>query len=141
MGVTIEYVKEAFVVAVEAALRLDDVAKAEQLVAMVEGLPPGRYPQFLRAQAARFRARLAHDAADIERHFKGAAGLLRELVVPFYLAVTLLEHGEWLVGQDRAEEAEPLLDEAREIFEQLGAEPWLERVGAISAPQPAEAQA
>ena len=39
----------------------------------------------------------------------------------FWLAVTLLEHGE-LIG-DTA-----LLDEAREIFEQLEARPWLERL-------------
>jgi hypothetical protein len=42
--------------------------------------------------------------------------------------VTELEHGEWLVGQARADEAEPLLAEAGEIFERLEARPWLERV-------------
>ena len=47
--------------------------------------------------------------------------------MPFYAAVTLLEHGEWLVEQDRADEAQPLLAEAREIFGRLGAKPWLER--------------
>ncbi len=93
MGVTIEYVKEAFVVAVEAALELNDLAKAEELIGAVDSLPPGRYPQFLRAQSSRFKARLARDPADAERHFKGAAGLFRELAVPFYLAVTELEHG------------------------------------------------
>jgi hypothetical protein len=29
--------------------------------------------------------------------------------MPFYLGVTLLEHGEWLVAQARAAEAGPLL--------------------------------
>ena len=33
------------------------------------------------------------------------------------------------VAQGRADETEPLLDEAREIFERLGATPWLERTG------------
>jgi ATP/maltotriose-dependent transcriptional regulator MalT len=141
MGVTIEYVKEAFVVAVEAALELNDVAKAEALIGAVDGLPPGRYPQFVRAQSSRFKARLADDSADAERYFKGAAGLFRELAVPFYLAVTELEHSEWLVTQGRAEEAEPLLAEAREIFERLGAKPWVERMEAVSAPRPAEARA
>ena len=39
--------------------------------------------------------------------------------------MTLLEHGEWLGEQGRSSEAEPLLGEARGIFEQLGATPWL----------------
>ena len=42
--------------------------------------------------------------------------------MPFWLAVTLLEHGE-------ATGSAPLVDEAREIFERLGATPWLERAG------------
>jgi hypothetical protein len=52
--------------------------------------------------------------------------------VPFYLAVTELEYADWLASQERAEEAEPLLAEAREIFERLEAKPWLERAGAVT---------
>ena len=44
------------------------------------------------------------------------------------MAVALLEHGEWLIGQGRGNDAEPLLDGAQEIFERLPAAPWLERV-------------
>jgi class 3 adenylate cyclase len=131
-GFSHEAVKEPFVVAVEAALALDDLAKAEELLTVVESLPLGRQPQFLRAQASRFRGRLAtlkQDADEAERGFKGAAGLFREIAVPFYLAVVELERGEWLAGQGRSEEAELLLVEAREIFEWLEATPWLERVG------------
>jgi hypothetical protein len=51
----------------------------------------------------------------------------------FWLAGTLLEHGEWLGANGRAEEAEPLLTEAREIFEGLEAAPWLERLDARAA--------
>jgi hypothetical protein len=53
-----------------------------------------------------------------------------------------LEHAEWLVAQGRAEEAEPLLAEARELFERLRAVPWLERLDAArpaAARVPAEA--
>jgi hypothetical protein len=56
----------------------------------------------------------------------------------FRHAVPLLEHAEWLIAQERASEARPLLDQAREAFEQLGATPWLERAAAIAAPSPAE---
>ena len=38
------------------------------------------------------------------------------------------EHGEWLVGQGRPDEADPLLEEAAETFELLEATPWLERM-------------
>jgi hypothetical protein len=56
--------------------------------------------------------------------------LFREFGFVFYLAVTQLEHGEWLVGEGRDTEAEPLLSEARETFERLRAAPWLERLDA-----------
>ncbi len=130
MGISYEAVKESFVVAVEAALALDDVGRAEELLTLVDTLPPGRSPQFLQAHSSRFRARLAARRADPEeadRLFKRAGGLFRELAFPFYLAVTLLEHGEWLMAQDRGEDAQPLLAEARETFERLEARPWLER--------------
>ena len=129
LGITQDFMKEAFVTGVAAALSLDDTEKAEELLALAETLPPGRYPQFLRAHASRFRARLAvaGDTARAEDLFKGAVGLFREMAVPFYMAVTQVEYGEWLVGQARAEEAETLLVAAGEIFERLGAGPWLER--------------
>ena len=63
----------------------------------------------------------------VEERFRSAAGLFREFGLVFHLAVTQLEHGEWLVAQDRAEDAQPLLAEARETFERLQATPWLER--------------
>jgi hypothetical protein len=71
---------------------------------------------------------------------KGAVGLFRELLIPFYMALTELEQGEWLVEQGRATEAEPLLAEARETFERLGATPWLERAAEASG-APVEAGA
>jgi hypothetical protein len=47
-----------------------------------------------------------------------------------YLVVAQLEHGEWLLSQGRADEPEPLLTEAREIFERLEAAPWVRRAAA-----------
>jgi hypothetical protein len=60
-----------------------------------------------------------------------AVGRLRGIEVPFWLAVTLLEQGEWLVARGRADESEPLLAEAGEILERLGARPWLERLALV----------
>jgi hypothetical protein len=66
---------------------------------------------------------MARDGAGLEL----AARLFRELEIPFSLGVTLLEHAE-VTGSETSRL------EAREIFERLGASPWLERASAI-APQ------
>ena len=57
--------------------------------------------------------------------------MLRELAVPFWRAVTSLEHAEWLAKDSDAHRAEPLLTEARGIFERVGARPWLKRLAAL----------
>ncbi len=117
-------VKQGFVWAVDAALALGDDAQANQLLGRVESLPPGLRPPFLEAHAHRFRARMSGD----EVGFKAAAGGFREYGFAFWLAVTELEHGEWLAANGRSADATPLLAEAREIFERLGAAPWLDRL-------------
>ena len=133
VGLNAEYIKELFVIALDAALALDDLEQAEEVLAIVEAIPPGSSSQYLQAQASRFRARLAAvrvETEEADRRFKRATGLFREIAAQFYLAVTQLEHGEWLTGQGRADEAEPLLAEAGETFERLEATPWLERLDA-----------
>jgi class 3 adenylate cyclase/tetratricopeptide (TPR) repeat protein len=131
LGAGSQAVKAGFVRAVEAALALGNLGKAGELLAAVEALPPGWRPPLLQAQAARLRGRLAAahgDREGVEAGFKAAAGMLRELGIPFWLAVTLLEHAEWLAKDEDAQRAEPFLTEARAIFERLGAQPWLERL-------------
>jgi class 3 adenylate cyclase/tetratricopeptide (TPR) repeat protein len=128
LGMSNQSAKHAFVHAIEAALAIGDREKAEALLASIERIPPGLRPPFLDAQAHRFRARLASTADEADSGFTTAITRFRELELPFWLAVTLLEHGEWLGEQGRTDEAEPLLAEAREIFEQLEATPWLERL-------------
>ena len=93
---------------------------------------PGRKvgPQYLEAQGLRLGARLAHlwEEPDlVEPKYRAAVGRFREMAVPFWMAVTLLEHSEWIAGRGR-EDAVPFLVEAGEIFERLEARPWLERV-------------
>jgi tetratricopeptide (TPR) repeat protein len=135
-GFSHDTTKEAFAVALEAALKLDDLDKANDLLAIAEAVPPGLRPQFINANIARFRGHLAAragNAEDADRLFKGAGGLFEELGVPFYLAVTRLEYAEWLAGQERMEEAGPLLAQAHVTFERLEARPWLERTGRVLA--------
>ena len=116
-GVTFLTMKLALVEALEAAFALGDTAKLEELLASIEALRPGDRPRLLDAHARRFRSKLNGDEAG----YRAAQALFRELELPFWLAVTLLEHGE-------ATGSAPLLAEARELFEKLDATPWLERL-------------
>ena len=133
LGASFLTTKLMLVEALEGAFELGDRPKLEQLLRMIEELRPGQRPPLLAAHAARFRAKLASDAADAEAGFQRAEQMFHEYELPFWLAVTQLEHGEWLVGEDRASEAEPLLAEAQEAFARLEAKPWLDRVGAAVA--------
>ena len=132
-GLGAEYMKEMFALALTAAFELDDHPAAEHIIQRVEALPPGRLPQVIQAHASRFRAQLAAgrgEGEEAERLYKRAAGLFRELAIPFHLSVTQLHHAEMLVAEGRADEAEPLLTEAGAVFEELRARPWLERCDA-----------
>ena len=73
LGFAAETVKEAFVVAGEAALELGDHAKLEELLAGVEALPPGRRTRFLGRTRLRFRARLAGERRSRRRPSVGSA--------------------------------------------------------------------
>ena len=123
--------KAAYVVALGAALAAGNLDGTEHLLARIEALAPGHRPPYLRAQASRFRARLATargDHGQVEQGFKTAAQIFREHGIPFWLAVVQLEHAEWLAAQGREADAGTLFIEAREVFERLGAVPWLDRV-------------
>jgi predicted ATPase/class 3 adenylate cyclase len=126
LGTTFINVKLCLVEVLEAAFAVGDRAEVERRLEMIEGLRPGERPLLLEAQAHRFRSKLNGDEAG----FRAAAALFRELETPFWLAVTLLEHGE-------ATGSAPLVDEAREIFARLEAAPWLARCNAL-APARAE---
>ena len=132
LGYNAQGIKSGVVEAIEAALTLRDLVKAEELLGFIEGLRPGTSP-YLEAHARRWRARLSPDGSG----YAQAADSFRELRLPFWLAVTQLEHAERLVEQGRAVEAEPLLTEARETFARLRARPWLERLDAL-VPSPSE---
>jgi class 3 adenylate cyclase/tetratricopeptide (TPR) repeat protein len=142
LGLVTQPIKRAFVQAMEAALELGDTTKAEELLGIVESARPGLVTPYLRAHAARFAARLAAERGDdesVETGFMAAVLGFRGIGMPFDLAVTLLEHAEWLTTQDRAPEALPSLEEATEIFDRLLATPWLERTSKVAAGVPATA--
>jgi tetratricopeptide (TPR) repeat protein len=127
----------AFVDALEAALELGDLDSIRERVEEFRLRRPADQLPFGVGQVRRFEALLAARAGDDERadeKFRASAEMLREISARFYLAVVLLEHGERLVETGRPDDAEPLLGEAREIFERLGAAPWLGRLDALAEP-------
>jgi ATP/maltotriose-dependent transcriptional regulator MalT len=139
--ITSQYVKLCLLEALEAALELDDHAKADELLALSDSLQPGQLTPTLQAQRHRFHARLAarrgnHDHVDHD--YREAETIFREHGLLFHHAVTQLEHAEWLTSQGQGDEAQPLLTQAQETFEQLEAKPWLERLATAETTMPAE---
>jgi hypothetical protein len=67
-----------------------------------------------------------HEEADAK--FTSAQGLFQERGNAFWIAVTELERAEALLSAGRAADAEPLLEEARDLFVELSADPWIDRV-------------
>ncbi|MDP9242570.1 MAG: hypothetical protein M3O84_05270, partial [Actinomycetota bacterium] len=140
-GVRASHVKEALVEAVEAAFALGDLGKVEELLGVIEGLRPGELTPYVQAQGARFGAKLAAARGDTDRvepGFEAAARQFADLSMPFARAVTLLEHGEWLISDDRSSEAEPMFEQARATFEELRAAPWIERLDRVAPTVTAE---
>jgi class 3 adenylate cyclase/tetratricopeptide (TPR) repeat protein len=137
-------VKRSLVEALELAIALDDLERAESLLELVDSLPPGRLTPWLRGQRDRFHARLdasRGEHAPVERRFRRAEALFDDLGLVFDLAVVRLEHAEWLARQGRADEAGTLLSAARQSFEALQAMPWLERLQTSETPPRAEVSA
>jgi hypothetical protein len=137
------YADEGFVEAVEALVALGAVDRAERILAAIDELPPGEHSRFMDAHHARLSGRLRSQvgAGGSAERFTRASALFREVAMPFWLGVSLLEHGESLANGEADAHAEPLLAEARAIFERLEARPWLERVARVAAALPDAATA
>jgi len=136
LSITEAAIKESLVEGIEAALAVPDLEKAEALLAIPETRDPGELTPFLYANVARLNALLEAARGNHERVedlFRNAASLFREFGLVFHVAVTQLEHAEWLTSQQHTDAAEPLLAEARRTFEQLQATPWLERAAKAAA--------
>jgi class 3 adenylate cyclase/tetratricopeptide (TPR) repeat protein len=116
LGPTFQAIKHGVVDALEAALALGDLTRADELFAFVDGLAPANRSPYLDAEVGRIRARLVENASGL----KTAAESFRRLSMPFPKGVALLEHAE-LTGDYESR------TEALEIFEDLRATPWIER--------------
>jgi class 3 adenylate cyclase/tetratricopeptide (TPR) repeat protein len=120
----------AWPLAVESAVLVGRLDDATDLLALVAVRPAGCVATYLQGQLARLRALIAaarEDGDDVGPDFALAARTLRAFGAPFWLARTLLDHGEWLVRRGDADDAAPLLGEALDIFTRLGAQPYAMR--------------
>jgi tetratricopeptide (TPR) repeat protein len=120
---THEAIEAAYAVSIEAALALDEQAAIDELEALAAALPPARATPLLRAGRARLAAEQAHrrgDAEAADRYQTDAITLLRSVGARPLLAKALLERAQ------RHDDAEAL-DEARSIYQELGATRWLQR--------------
>jgi class 3 adenylate cyclase/predicted ATPase len=129
-------VTESRVVAIHAAIALNDLDGAEAMIANSGVDRPGQRRHFQLAHAMRARAAIETargETAGVEDARKGAIGLFREIDYPFWTAITQYEHAAWLREQGRTADAEPFVADARVIFTGLGAQPWLDRLDALGA--------
>jgi tetratricopeptide (TPR) repeat protein len=119
-----EFRVESYALCAEAAIELGDDAAIERLVQFADSLPPARATPLLRATRLRLTAEQARRADDETRaraDADEACAILEDVGAKPLLARTLLERAR--SGQDMA-----ALAQARDIYAQLGAARWLERI-------------
>ncbi len=136
VGADHPYFKQSIAAVIESAVALGELAAVKEIFDQVRSFGPGQRSPFVEAQLARYDAHVAardDDTAAAKQRFRSSAARLREIGVRFWLAVVLLEHGEWLARRRNRDDSGPLLAEAREIFEGLEAAAWLERLEAPAA--------
>jgi hypothetical protein len=94
-------------------------------------------PPFLKAEAARHRARLALRADgsrdQVEKLLRSVTSTMEELGYPYWRALAELDLGRFLVSEGRADEAQKPLALAADTFELLRAGPALDQARSLLA--------
>jgi tetratricopeptide (TPR) repeat protein len=122
----------AYALAVDASFKANDESAIAGLLAALDGLSPVRVGPVRRAQRARLTAEEAHlrgDEDTAQIHEREALELLESVAAKPLIAAALLD------SVRRRGDADAL-SRAREIYTELGATRWLERIG-----QPSEVTA
>jgi tetratricopeptide (TPR) repeat protein len=133
MGADSVMVKIGFLEALDAAFALGDLDRVRVLTERAERIKSTRSSPVMMAHQSKAKARLAAANGDdgADALFDATTQTLRRLGNRFWLATTLAEQAEWFVSHSREEEADPLMNEARGIFESLGAIVWLDRLDGL----------
>ena len=123
------------------ALPASDATNAAlaQLSKLLDTRSTSRRTRGLEAELARVRGVLASRADDHDAAFDAFARALahaRERNRARLVASVLAEYGAALARGGRADEAEPLIDEARTLYRMMGATVPLERLDALATRQP-----
>jgi class 3 adenylate cyclase len=129
LGISQEYLRWAWPLAARAAWDLADTAATRDLLAQLDGCPPGRLAPMQRAERDLARARLAAAGGDPDSAALFAAAItgLRQHSTPYHLAHGLLDHAAHLshLGDDQA--AAAAIGEAAGIAARLGCQPLIDR--------------
>ena len=110
-------------------------ARAIELLQTIEQLAPGEASPFLRAHGLRLRARLSveddrGDGADENCRARPRSSAIWSM--PFWLAVTLLEHAEWLAAREPAGGGRTAARRgAWDLRSSSGPRPFLERIASL----------
>jgi class 3 adenylate cyclase/predicted ATPase len=112
-----------------------DAAIAHAAASSLADMPGSARTRQIESGVHRLRAIAAaiegdEDAAAVA--FGIALANARSTGYPFFLAPVLRDYGAWLVACGRADEAAPLLAEARELYEGMGATARIEQLDAIA---------
>ena len=115
----------------DGALLLGDRSAAAHVAAVYEGLPEAITTRAIQANGERivaFKAIADGDEGAAADAFARALAAARSYGRAHTIAAVLADYGTWLVECGRASEAEPLLDEARALWEHMGGTRWLELI-------------
>jgi len=137
----VDYTQPVLEDAATAANDLQDSSLALPVAALLDAIPPARRTRAVELGRARIRANAAagreeHDTAAEE--YALALATARNLGKAALLGPVLVDYGRWLVQTGRTEEAAPLLEEARTLFERMKATRWLERAAQVLARRESE---
>jgi hypothetical protein len=135
VGLT-QQAEAAYAVMGSALIDLGDADRGEALLAEMQEAAAGHPSPYLAAEIAWLTARLAAlrgDAPTAGAEFEQAIAGFRAIGMRPFVATSLASYGQWLESVGRTEQAQPVLDEARSIFEELKAIWWLERLDRAAA--------
>jgi tetratricopeptide (TPR) repeat protein len=126
-----EYAAYVHVWAADFSLLLGDPVSVAPMADLIDVVPASALTRMMRMGTGRVRARRAVATGEEDVAADALADALaaaRSLGRRGYLAPVLADYGIWLVECGRSEEAEPLLDEARAMFEEMRARRWLDLI-------------
>jgi class 3 adenylate cyclase len=121
--------KVGAVACADAAIATDDRDTLAWMRSWIAGKAPGHRPPTIQALLARVTAALDGDEAGL----LAAEEIYRALGYKPWLAGCIEQHAHFLRAAGRHADAEPVVEEARQIYTELGMLPALERIGGSEA--------